>query len=73
MVPEQRDEMPEHEEGNSALQEFGQLSHDEYEHDCVLSHQYDEYTQLKHEEEVEEAPLPEEHELDDVTLAQLDE
>ena len=54
MVPEQRDEMPEHEEGNAALQELGQLSHDEYEHDCVLSHQYELYTQFKHEEEQEE-------------------
>ena len=72
MVPEQRDEMPEHEEEDAALQELGQLSHDEYEHDFVLSHQYDEYTQAKHEEE-EEEPLPEEQELDDVTLAQLDE
>ncbi len=73
MVTGQRDEMPEHEEEDEALQELGQLSHDEYEHDCVLSHQNDEYTQLKHEEEVEEEPLPEEQELDDVTLAQLDE
>lgn len=63
MVPEQRDEMPEHKEEDAALQELGQLSHDEYEHDFVLSHQYDEYTQAKHEEE--------EQELDDVTLAQL--
>lgn len=69
VVTGQRDEMPEHEEEDEALQELGQFSHDEYEHDCVLSHQNDEYTQLKHEEE----PLPEEQELDDVTLAQLDE
>ena len=49
MVPEQRDEMPEHEEEDAALQELGQLRYDEYEHDCVLSHQYELYTQFKHE------------------------